>query len=57
MKCKFCKKEFEAVEVHHGKSYDRGDGVMYGSSSYSHKPICPHCGHNNSPKVYLKAQV
>ena len=53
MKCKRCGKEFEAVEVKHSKDHDRGDGVMYGSSSWASTPICPHCGHDHSPKQIL----
>lgn len=53
MKCKHCGKEFEAVESEHSKDWDRGDGVMYGRSSWSYKPICPHCGHDNSSKLLL----
>ena len=53
MKCECCGKEFEAVKVEHGKSYDRGDGVMYGTSSYASTPICPYCGHDHSPKAIL----
>lgn len=53
-KCKMCGKEFESVEAHHTPDYDRGDGVTYGSSSYSYTPVCPHCGHNNDEtKVIL----
>lgn len=47
MKCKCCGKNFDIVEVKHSKEYDRGDGVKYGNSSYSHTPICPYCGCNN----------
>ena len=55
MKCEMCGKDFDAAEVEHSKEYDRGDGVMYGNSSYTYKPICPHCGYDNSPKMILKA--
>lgn len=53
-KCKRCGKEFDAVKEEHSKEHDRGDGVMYGSSSWSHTPVCPHCGCNNdNTKVIL----
>ena len=52
MKCKKCGKEFEGCIIKHSKPYDRGDGVMYGTSSYTSAPICPHCGHDNSPDIY-----
>lgn len=54
MKCKRCGKEFDGSSVEHSESYDRGDGVMYGTSSYSSNPICPYCGFNNSLKIYMK---
>ena len=50
MICKCCDGLFNETEVKHGKFYDRGDGVMYGSSSYSANYIYPHCGYDNSPK-------
>ena len=54
MKCKWCEKEFDDVETKHSKEWDRGDGVMYGHSSWSYTPICPHCGwDSNDTKVYL----
>lgn len=49
MKCKNCKKEFEATKVYHSEPYDRGDGVMYGTDSYSQNYICPYCGVDNCP--------
>lgn len=49
MKCKNCGKEFTATKVEHSKPYDRGDGVMYGSSNYSQNYVCPHCGTDNTP--------
>lgn len=58
MKCKNCGKEFRASKVRHGEPYDRGDGVMYGDSSWLYTPICPHCGFDNrSKKVLRKATV
>jgi hypothetical protein len=53
MKCKHCGKDFSESGVTHGKSYDRGDGVIYGSSTYSVNYRCPYCGCNNSPLVFL----
>lgn len=54
MKCKGCNKEFDASKVECSDEWDRGDGVMYGMCSYSSTPICPNCGYDNSPKLYLK---
>jgi len=53
MRCKQCGKEFQDVEIKSDKPTDRGDGVMYNSVSYNSKPVCPNCGHDNSPRVYL----
>ena len=53
MKCKICGKEFESSSVKHSEPYDRGDGVMYGTSSYSHNPVCPYCGHDNTVKIFM----
>ena len=49
--CKNCGKEFESVKHTENEPYDRGDGVMYGTSSWSQNMTCPHCGTDNSPKV------
>ena len=53
MICKCCGRLFDETHVEHGKLYDRGDGVMYGSSSYSVSCKCPHCGCDNSSMVTL----
>ena len=53
MKCKRCGKDFDNTNIEESAKRDRGDGVMYGSSSYSSRPICPHCGCDNSVKVYM----
>lgn len=53
MKCRRCGKEFDSCVIEQSKSYDRGDGVMYGTSVYSHNPICPHCGYNNTVKIFM----
>lgn len=54
MKCVMCKREFDSSDIEDYKRVDRGDGVMYGSVSYVSRPVCPHCGHNNSAAVYIK---
>ena len=54
MKCKRCGKDFGYIRIEDHEWRDRGDGVMYGTASYSSHPICPHCGCDNSPKVYMK---
>ena len=51
MNCVKCGKEFDDVKVERSEPYDRGDGVMYGATSYSTNPVCPHCGHNNSASM------
>lgn len=53
MKCKRCGKEFEGCSTEHSERHDRGDGVMYGTASYSSSPVCPYCGYDNSPKIYM----
>lgn len=53
MKCGRCGKEFPGSVIESTKGYDRGDGVMHYSTSYTYNPICPHCGFNNTPVVRM----
>ncbi len=53
MKCRRCGKEFTGLVIERLDDYDRGDGVMYGSVSYSNRPICPFCGHDNSMVIRM----
>ena len=54
MICERCKKEFNNIATTKSEPYDRGDGVMYGTASWTSNNVCPHCGHDNTPKTYMK---
>lgn len=53
MKCKGCGREFVSCTIDESAPYDRGDGVVYRTSGYSHNPKCPYCGHDNTIKIFM----
>jgi len=53
MKCKNCDKEFESCTIEHNKDFVI-IGQKYGSSSYTAKYKCPHCGFDNTPVTILQ---
>lgn len=53
MICTNCEKTFNQSTIECNEPHDRGDGVMYGSCSYSANYICPYCGHDNSPRTFM----
>ena len=53
MICEKCRKEFNEGKTECSEPWDRGDGIMYGSCSYTIDYTCPHCNHKNQSPYRL----
>lgn len=51
--CEMCKREFGAVTTKCTEKRMRADGKCYTDCSWHGNFTCPHCGHDNSPRVKM----